>query len=455
MGSGNSHLKNFKIYENNNISIDLDKQIYFLTEPITGKLHFKLVQSCQIQAINISLIQSQFWTYSDTDYKYDEKEKKSKSYETLNSENLEKVLSTENIIKPGTFFNSGLNTIDFKLLDVFNLNIYQSRSFEYIVDSKSYAFNRYKLKVNIILNNNQTINDNNFLTETIFFLKNIPDIKLNSPTNSMSQVNLYKYLFFNNGKCTMFGEIKKNYFSIEDYIPIKIKVDNSRSKIRFVYFYVNLYCRTIFKPYSSNFTKKFENKILSEKNDFIVEPGEIKETEYLFNLQSLKSSNKYLYDIKGMEKSINKDLFYCTVNDNLFSNEYYISIVGYFYNTVPFKPKIIFDINLGHYNESKTNKENTIEIENNSQNNYPNVNVINQNNNSQNNYPNLNEINQINNLENNYPNLNEINQNNNLENNYPDIQEFHNVYEKNSNNNENNNYDAPAPLPGYENETKK
>ena len=107
-------------------------------------------------------------------------------------------MSTENIIKPGTFFNSGLNTIDFKLLDVFNINIYQSRSFEYVVDSKSYAFNRYKLKVNIILNYNQTINDNNFLTETIFFLKNIPDIKLNSPTNSMSQVNLYKYLFFNN-----------------------------------------------------------------------------------------------------------------------------------------------------------------------------------------------------------------------------------------------------------------
>ena len=124
----------------------------------------------------------------------------------------------------------------------------------------------------------------------------------------------------------------------------------------------------------------------------------MKEPEYLFNLQSLKSSNKYLYDIKGMEKSINKDLFYCTVNDNLFSNEYYISIVGYFYNTVPFKPKIIFDINLGQYNESKTNKEYSIEIENNSQNNYPNV--------------------------------NEINQINNLENNYPDIQEFHNVYEK-------------------------
>ena len=58
----------------------------------------------------------------------------------------------------------------------------------------------------------------------------------------------------------MFGELKKNYYSIEDYIPIKIKVDNSQSKIRFVYFYVNLYCRTIFKPYSSNFTKKFETK---------------------------------------------------------------------------------------------------------------------------------------------------------------------------------------------------
>lgn len=421
MGSGNSHLKNFNIYENYNISIDLDKQIYFLTEPITGKLNFKLIQSCQIQAINISLIQSQFWTYTETEYKYNENEKKSDSYEKLNSENLEKVLSTQNIIKPGTLFNSGLNTIDFKLLDIFNINIYQSRSFEYKIDSKSYAFNRYKLKVNLIINNNQTINDNNFLAETIFFLKNIPDIKLNSPTNLMSAVNLYKYLFFNNGKCSMFGEIKKNYFSIEDNIPIKVKVDNSQSKIRFVYFYVNLYCRTILKPYSSNFTKKFENKILSEKKDFIVEPGETKETEYLFNLQSLKSSNKYLYNIKGMEKSINKDLFYCTVNDNLFSNEFYISIVGYFYNTVPYKPKIKFDINLGHYNESK--KENSIEIEDNSQNNYPNV--------------------------------NEINQNNNLENNYPDIQEFHNDYEKNSNNNENNNCDAPAPLPEYENETKK
>ena len=423
MGSGNSHLKNFKINENNNISIDLDKQFYFLTESITGKLNFKLIQPCQIQAINISLVQSQFWTYSDTNYQYDEKEKKTKSYETLNSENLEKVLSTENIIKPGTYFNSGLNTIDFKLLDIFNINIYQSRSFEYIIDSKCYAFNRYKLKVNLILNNNQTNNYNNFLTETFFFLKNSPDIKLNSPTNLMSEVNLYKYLFFHNGKCSMFGELKKNYYSIEDNIPIKIKVDNSQSKIRFVYFYVNLYCRTIFKPYSSNFKKKFENKILSEKKDFIVEPGEIKETEYLFNLQSLKSSNKYLYNIKGMEKSINKDLFYCTVDDNLFSNEYYISIVGYFYNTIPYKPKIIFDINLGHYDESKTNKENTIKIEDNSQNNYPNV--------------------------------NEIYQNNNLENNYPDIEEFHNLYEKNSNNNENNTYDAPAPLPEYENETKK
>ena len=419
MGNNNSYLKDFKINENNNISINLDKQSYFLTEPITGKLIFTLAQSCQIQAINISIIQTQYWVISGTNFEYDNNKKQTNTYETLNTESLEKYLITQNIINPGTFFNSGLNTINFQLTNIFNLNLYQSRSFEYIYDSKSYAFNRYKLQVNIILNNN-LITNNNFLTETIFFLKNIPDIKLNSPLNSLSEVNLYKYIVFYNGKCSMSASIEKNYYSIEDFIPIKIKVDNSQSKIKFVYFYVYLYCKTIFKPYTNKFTKKFEKQILSEKQDFIVEAGEIKETEYLFNLQKLKSTNKYLYNINGMEKSINKDLFYCTVNDNLFSNEYYIYIVGYFYNTVTFTPKITFDINLGHYNENNNNE--------NYQNNYPDVNEINENNN-----------------------------NNNLENNYPDVNEFYNNNnnEKNPQNEENQNSDAPAPLADYQNETKK
>ena len=424
MGNGNSYLKDFKINENNNISINLDKQSYFLTEPITGKLIFTLAQSCQIQAINISIIQTQFWVISGTNFEYDNNKKQTNTYETLNTECLEKYLITQNIINPGTFFNSGLNTINFQLTNIFNLNLYQSRSFEYIYDSKSYAFNRYKLQVNIILNNN-LITNNNFLTETIFFLKNIPDIKLNSPLNSLSEVNLYKYIVFYNGKCSMSASIEKNYYSIEDFIPIKIKVDNSQSKIKFVYFYVYLYCKTIFKPYTNKFTKKFEKQILSEKQDFIVEAGEIKETEYLFNLQKLKSTNKYLYNINGMEKSINKDLFYCTVNDNLFSNEYYIYIVGYFYNTVTFTPKITFDINLGHYDENNNNENNNNE---NYQNNYPDVNEINENNN-----------------------------NNNLENNYPDVNEFYNNNnnEKNPQNEENQNSDAPAPLADYQNETKK
>ena len=292
MGNGNSYLKDFKINENNNISIDLDKQSYFLTEPITGKLIFTLAQSCQIQAINISIIQHQFWVISGTNFEYDNNKKQTNTYETLNTESLEKYLITQNIINPGTFFNSGLNTINFQLTNIFNINLYQSRSFEYIYDSKSYAFNRYKLQINIILNNN-LITNNNFLTETIFFLKNIPDIKLNSPLNSSSEVNLYKYIVFYNGKCSMSASIEKNYYSIEDFIPIKIKVDNSQSKIKFVYFYVYLYCKTIFKPYTNKFTKKFEKQILSEKQDFIVEAGEIKETEYLFNLQKLKSTNKY------------------------------------------------------------------------------------------------------------------------------------------------------------------
>ena len=424
MGNSNSYLKDFKINENNNISINLDKQSYFLTEPITGKLIFTLAQSCQIQAINISIIQTQYWVISGTNFEYDNKNNKTNTYETLNTEKLEKYLITQNIINPGTFFNSGLNTINFQLTNIFNLNLYQSRSFEYIYDSKSYAFNRYKLQVNIILNNN-LITNNNFLTETIFFLKNIPDIKLNSPLNSLSEVNLYKYIVFYNGKCSMSASIEKNYYSIEDFIPIKIKVDNSQSKINFVYFYVYLYCKTIFKPYSNKFTKKFEKQILSEKQDFIVEAGEIKETEYLFNLQKLKSTNKYLYNINGMEKSINKDLFYCTVNDNLISNEYYIYIVGYFYNTVTFTPKITFDINLGHYDENNNNENN---INENYQNNYPDVNEINENNN-----------------------------NNNLENNYPDVNEFYNNNnnEKNPQNEENQNSDAPAPLADYQNETKK
>ena len=363
MGNGNSYLKDFKINENNNISIDLDKQSYFLTEPITGKLIFTLAQSCQIQAINISIIQHQFWVISGTNFEYDNNKKQTNTYETLNTESLEKYLITQNIINPGTFFNSGLNTINFQLTNIFNINLYQSRSFEYIYDSKSYAFNRYKLQINIILNNN-LITNNNFLTETIFFLKNIPDIKLNSPLNSSSEVNLYKYIVFYNGKCSMSASIEKNYYSIEDFIPIKIKVDNSQSKIKFVYFYVYLYCKTIFKPYTNKFTKKFEKQILSEKQDFIVEAGEIKETEYLFNLQKLKSTNKYLYNINGMEKSINKDLFYCTVNDNLISNEYYIYIVGYFYNTVTFTPKITFDINLGHYGQNNNNEKNPQNEEN-------------------------------------------------------------------------------------------
>ncbi len=424
MGNSNSYLKDFKINENNNISIDLDKQSYFLTEPITGKLIFTLAQSCQIQAINISIIQTQYWVISGTNFEYDNNKKQTNTYETLNTESLEKYLITQNIINPGTFFNSGLNTINFQLTNIFNINLYQSRSFEYIYDSKSYAFNRYKLQVNIILNNN-LITNNNFLTETIFFLKNIPDIKLNSPLNSLSEVNLYKYIVFYNGKCSMSASIEKNYYSIEDFIPIKIKVDNSQSKIKFVYFYVYLYCKTIFKPYTNKFTKKFEKQILSEKQDFIVEAGEIKETEYLFNLQKLKSTNKYLYNINGMEKSINKDLFYCTVNDNLISNEYYIYIVGYFYNTVTFTPKITFDINLGHYNENINNENNNNE---NYQNNYPDVNEINENNN-----------------------------NNNLENNYPDVNEFYNNNnnEKNPQNEENQNSDAPAPLADYQNETKK
>ena len=422
MGNSNSYLKDFKINENNNISINLDKQSYFLTEPITGKLIFTLAQSCQIQAINISIIQTQYWVISGTNFEYDNKNNKTNTYETLNTEKLEKYLITQNIINPGTFFNSGLNTINFQLTNIFNINLYQSRSFEYIYDSKSYAFNRYKLQVNIILNNN-LITNNNFLTETIFFLKNIPDIKLNSPLNSLSEVNLYKYIVFYNGKCSMSASIEKNYYSIEDFIPIKIKVDNSQSKINFVYFYVYLYCKTIFKPYTNKFTKKFEKQILSEKQDFIVEAGEIKETEYLFNLQKLKSTNKYLYNINGMEKSINKDLFYCTVNDNLFSNEYYIYIVGYFYNTVTFTPKITFDINLGHYDENNNNENN---INENYQNNYPDVNEINENNN-----------------------------NNNLENNYPDVNEFYNNNEKNPQNEENQNSDAPAPLADYQNETKK
>ena len=424
MGNNNSYLKDFKINENNNISINLDKQSYFLTEPITGKLIFTLAQSCQIQAINISIIQTQYWVISGTNFEYDNNKKQTNTYETLNTESLEKYLITQNIINPGTFFNSGLNTINFQLTNIFNLNLYQSRSFEYIYDSKSYAFNRYKLQVNIILNNN-LITNNNFLTETIFFLKNIPDIKLNSPLNSLSEVNLYKYIVFYNGKCSMSASIEKNYYSIEDFIPIKIKVDNSQSKIKFVYFYVYLYCKTIFKPYTNKFTKKFEKQILSEKQDFIVEAGEIKETEYLFNLQKLKSTNKYLYNINGMEKSINKDLFYCTVNDNLFSNEYYIYIVGYFYNTVTFTPKITFDINLGHYDENNNNENNNNE---NYQNNYPDVNEINENNN-----------------------------NNNLENNYPDVNEFYNNNnnEKNPQNEENQNSDAPAPLADYQNETKK
>ena len=424
MGNSNSYLKDFKINENNNISINLDKQSYFLTEPITGKLIFTLAQSCQIQAINISIIQHQFWVISGTNFEYDNNKKQTNTYETLNTESLEKYLITQNIINPGTFFNSGLNTINFQLTNIFNINLYQSRSFEYIYDSKSYAFNRYKLQVNIILNNN-LITNNNFLTETIFFLKNIPDIKLNSPLNSSSEVNLYKYIVFYNGKCSMSASIEKNYYSIEDFIPIKIKVDNSQSKIKFVYFYVYLYCKKIFKPYSNKFTKKFEKQILSEKQDFIVEAGEIKETEYLFNLQKLKSTNKYLYNINGMEKSIDKDLFYCTVNDNLFSNEYYIYIVGYFYNTVTFTPKITFDINLGHYNENINNENNNNE---NYQNNYPDVNEINENNN-----------------------------NNNLENNYPDVNEFYNNNnnEKNPQNEENQNSEAPAPLADYQNETKK
>ena len=422
MGNSNSYLKDFKINENNNISINLDKQSYFLTEPITGKLIFTLAQSCQIQAINISIIQHQFWVISGTNFEYDNNKKQTNTYETLNTESLEKYLITQNIINPRTFFNSGLNTINFQLTNIFNLNLYQSRSFEYIIDSKSYAFNRYKLQVNIILNNN-LITNNNFLTETIFFLKNIPDIKLNSPLNSSSEVNLYKYIVFYNGKCSMSASIEKNYYSIEDFIPIKIKVDNSQSKIKFVYFYVYLYCKTIFKPYTNKFTKKFEKQILSEKQDFIVEAGEIKETEYLFNLQKLKSTNKYLYNINGMEKSINKDLFYCTVNDNLFSNEYYIYIVGYFYNTVTFTPKITFDINLGHYDENNNNENNNNE---NYQNNYPDVNEINENNN-----------------------------NNNLENNYPDVNEFYNNNEKNPQNEENQNSDAPAPLADYQNEIKK
>ena len=424
MGNSNSYLKDFKINENNNISINLDKQSYFLTEPITGKLIFTLAQSCQIQAINISIIQHQFWVISGTNFEYDNNKKQTNTYETLNTESLEKYLITQNIINPGTFFNSGLNTINFQLTNIFNINLYQSRSFEYIYDSKSYAFNRYKLQVNIILNNN-LITNNNFLTETIFFLKNIPDIKLNSPLNSSSEVNLYKYIVFYNGKCSMSASIEKNYYSIEDFIPFKIKVDNSQSKIKFVYFYVYLYCKTIFKPYTNKFTKKFEKQILSEKQDFIVEAGEIKETEYLFNLQKLKSTNKYLYNINGMEKSINKDLFYCTVNDNLISNEYYIYIVGYFYNTVTFTPKITFDINLGHYNENINNENNNNE---NYQNNYPDVNEINENNN-----------------------------NNNLENNYPDVNEFYNNNnnEKNPQNEENQNSDAPAPLADYQNETKK
>ena len=123
-----------------------------------------------------------------------------------------------------------------------------------------------------------------------------------------------------------------------------------------------------------------------------------------------------------MEKSINKDLFYCTVNDNLISNEYYIYIVGYFYNTVTFTPKITFDINLGHYGQNNNNE--------NYQNNYPDVNEINENNN---------------------------NNNNNLENNYPDINENYNNNnnEKNPQNEENQNSDAPAPLADYQNETKK
>ena len=56
MGNENSNLPNFKLQENKNISIILDKDIFFTTEQITGKIILKLHQPCQIQSINILLI---------------------------------------------------------------------------------------------------------------------------------------------------------------------------------------------------------------------------------------------------------------------------------------------------------------------------------------------------------------------------------------------------------------
>ena len=420
MGNENSNLPNFKLVENKNISIILDKDIFFTTEQITGKIILKLHQSCQIQSINISLIQTQFWSYSETKSKYNENKKETNFYDEIYTENFDKIIFTQNIINPGTFFNSGLNTINFNLINLSNVNLYQSRSFEFKYNKNTFAYNRYKLQANCLFfnngnyyNNNYIIN-NDFFTETFFILKNVPDIKLNSILNDKSEVDLYRYIFFNYGKSSLSVEIPKNYYSIEDFIPFKIIIDNSKSQIQFVYFTIDLYCETNFKPFTKNFKNKYKNRILSDKINFIVEPGELKKTDINFDLKELKSSKYFKYQINGIEKTINKDCFYCTINDQIISNEFYIVVTGYYYNAVWSKPKIIFDINLGHYFETNTtteekeniitNKENEEKKENkenneNLNNNFPNVIVKNENMNNinnENNYPNLEEINNLN-----------------------------------------------------------
>ena len=375
------------------ISIELNKEYYLYGETIEGNIIFNNTKNIKPNYFSINFYKKESWFVQETtEVYYGEKENQ---------------LICKFIIDIKQYLNNNEILISGKYVFPFKIKIPDDiePSFEYPYPNR-YSYLRYSL----ICESNPYIPE--LKHQKFILIKSLSNNILNQK-NFNSIINVHKWGFLDGGTTSLNVSYEKSNYKINDLIPLKVYIDNSRGKLKVKECKIRL-IRTIEFSKLNEIGKFPMEKTINSK----IFPAQVFPSDKKYFLFQIQVSDADLYDFKYIKEekpypNINDlNILLPTMNSTIIKCDYRIQVSLYFDNFVTsgYRPRVKLPIIISHFSEEVDGGVNNIDMKrNNGMNeNYNNLidsnNIINESSLIyDNNYMNSNDRN---NIINNNPNIN-------------------------------------------------
>jgi hypothetical protein len=342
MGSDSS--KRFKLHNNKsvgNLSILLDEEYYFPSQPLKGTVLIEALQDITVYGLDLKFFMNEFWTFE-----------KDKSNDSRCNEQILQELSINIMDKLKIEGKSGENYLPkghYNFAFSFRLPDSLNPSFEFRGSSLTQIQLRYAVYCCLIATKGEKycLSSLNYV-----IIRSLPKT-LNSSLNISSLKNVHSWMFFNQGVTILSASYLKNNYKVADPIELKIIIDNTRGKLKVSSVKLRVMQKISFME-TQTAHNSYENVIFEKINGMDVEAGQSKEVSQFAQVIYEKMNCEIYKSHVPYENSANNQWsimkFQPSIETNYIKCEYFIKISVYFDSFVSYdyRPRISMPLWISH-----------------------------------------------------------------------------------------------------------